>query len=140
MKRRETYKVADYPAYQIVRIEKITGPFSADLQTPHYILKDGDELALDSGSVKHGHHYQIGSVISSALERGDDPFEAIERATKNGHELHFIFGLGSSITSQTRDRKTYIEVSHGDIVRFEGKYFTIEKAPNQNLHLEPFID
>lgn len=140
MKKRQTHPVADYPAYDIVRIETITGPFSADLQEPHYVLEDGDELALDSGSVKHGHHYQIGSVVSSALERGDDPLEAVERATNNGHKLHFIFGLGSSITSQKRDKKTYIEVSYGDIVRFEGRYFTIDKAPNQNLRLEPFTD
>lgn len=133
---RQTYPITSYPAYNIIRVVKAAARFNKDLMFT--ALEAGDQLALDSGRVKHGHHYQIGSVISSSLKDDRDPLEAVERAIKNGHEMHFIFGLGTTLTSHMQNKKTYIEINLGDIVRFEGKYFTIEKAPNNNLRFEPF--
>lgn len=82
--------------------------------------------------------FRISSVASSALQRNDDPVEAVERAKRLGHELVFIYGLGASIVAGgPRAPEPYIRVTIGMTVRFQGNFYTIEKAPNHNLRLQP---
>jgi hypothetical protein len=110
-----------------------------DLEPTSYIFRDqpiqakplasGDRLVVDGL-----HTYQIGSVVSHALQNDDDPVAAVAQAKANGHELVYIFGLGARIS---RTPKAYIRIDIGDLVRFEGNTYTIGTAPNRNLRLIP---
>lgn len=102
------------------------------------VLRAGEELADANKPMRH---YQIYSVISSALKDGDDPLYAYQRALERGHKLHFIYALGSSITAWKRDRKQYIGVRIGSRYWFEGHVFEITKESNDNLGLKliPFV-
>lgn len=94
-------------------------------------LVAGEKLVLDGLRT-----YTIGSVVSYAMENDHDPIEALDRARKNGHELVFIYGNGASITAHRREPTPHVIVEVGMQVKFEGCYYTIEKAPNQNLRLQ----
>lgn len=94
------------------------------------ILKDGDILHLN------GSHYMIGSVVSSCLEYNECPIEGVTRAIENGHKLHFVFGLGVSITATPQSRLQAVKVDWGMEIYFQGHLFTIEKAPNNNISLK----
>jgi len=132
---REYKVVADYPAYDVIRFEP-KKTYTSRLHPTSYKLYAGDELVLaGSGRYAHTRKYKINSVVSSTLSDGRDPVAAVERAKNNGHELHFIFGLGSVLTSHKVEKKRFIEVKHGDVVEFEGLIFTIEPANNDNLSL-----
>lgn len=107
-------------------------------------LIDNERLVLPLESrFGHGliyHTFTIGSVVSYALRNGDDPVAAIDRARSFGHELVFIFGNGSCIHNGPRSTTKHILVELGMTVRFEGNLYTIERAPNDNLRLKPFVD
>jgi hypothetical protein len=51
--------------------------------------------------------------------------------------LHFVFGLGSSITSGRKEKTDKIALEWGQKIVFEGRIFELVKAPNQNVRLAP---
>lgn len=111
------------PGYDVVTL--------AERPNTDYVeLKSGDRLD------KNMKHYMIDSVISSTIDDNRDPMVAYERAVRLGHDLHFIFPLGTSITSHRREKETYIKVWVGMKIKFEGKFFTIVARNNDNLGLE----
>lgn len=116
------------PAYDVV--EGTLERYSAD---PCVVLTDGVELA---NADKPMRHYMIGSVVSSCMKRGDCPIDAVERAKGFGHDLHFIFALGSCISLHKQARTTYVGVRVGQRVKFEGRYFEIVAQANDNLGLK----
>ena len=79
--------------------------------------------------------FTISSVVSSALEYNDDPLEAVERALKNGHKLHFIYSNGTTISACKQAVVTHVKVDLETFYRFEGKIFRLAIAPNNNLKL-----
>lgn len=82
-------------------------------------------------------NHKVGSVFSSAVESGDDPLAAYERAVKLGHNVTFIFALASVISNTALPTVRVIEISLGDHILVEGKEFEIEQAGNRQLHLAP---
>lgn len=113
-----------YPAYDVVQLPKnLKGVI---------VLRDGDQLCLRED---HMRHFAIGSVVSYALRNGDCPIKAVERARERRDETHYIFGLGSCITSHKQPREMYVQVSVDEIVQFEGRRFQIVNQPNRNLGL-----
>lgn len=102
-------------------------------------LKAGDELALKTDNARTCwlRHYSISSVVSYSMESGRDPIQAVERSKAKGDPLHWINGIGAMLTAHEREREAYIEVSVGQIIKFEGLKFEIIAAPNSNLSLEP---
>lgn len=104
------------------------GPMSV---TP---LDDGEKLVLDGLRT-----FTIGSVVSYALKTGRDPVEALDSARENGHELVWINGNGSMISSTQGAPEHLVQVEVGMQVHFEGRYYTIENAPNKNLQLKPLV-
>jgi hypothetical protein len=103
-------------------------------------LFEAEDLVLPYQSIRHGilyRTYQIGSVIGGAVKDGNDPLEALERAKSFGHQLVFIFGLGSSIHNGPRSTRKHIFVKHGMTVRFMGQFYEIIKTSNDNLGLKP---
>ncbi|PYJ10797.1 MAG: hypothetical protein DMF06_05170 [Verrucomicrobia bacterium] len=115
----------DFPAYDVV--EPIASAFRG---MP--VLTAGDELALADSPMQH---YKISSVASYALQNNDCPIEAVERAKANGHDLHFVFALGTVLTSHKRAKGRYIGIECGREYWFEGKVIRFEPAPNRNLKL-----
>lgn len=101
-------------------------------QTGCIELYDGDEIYCNvRGTV--GQKFSVGSVISYAFRNGNDPIALYKRAVEHGHPIHYIFGLGVCLTSGKQLKDRFIHIELGQRVKFEGIYFTIEKAPNDNL-------
>lgn len=101
-------------------------------RTGAVMLKAGDEIALVSAPMQH---YQMGSVVSSALRYNECPMKAVERARGFGHALHFAFALGTCLHSGPIVKGRYIGVELGQRIEFEGRTFEIAAAPNRNIKL-----
>lgn len=68
----------------------------------------------------------------------EEAMAKIEFDLKNwGEPQHTIIANGSCIKSDDyeKETETWIALSFGDIVKFAGEYFTIEKASNNNCKL-----
>lgn len=115
---------AEYPAYTVLNRAEVDGVL--------WISVD-DKLCLVGD---HMRHYQAGSVVRYAQQYDECPIKAVKRATDNGHDLHWINQLGSSITDSARPRETYVCVAIGQTVRFEGQHFLITLEGNKNLGLK----
>lgn len=118
--------IDDYPAYAIV----------ADKGREY---QDGEKIAVPYQSLRHGKlysFYQLGSVEAHARKRGEDPDAAVarERSLPNG-KLYYAFGLGASLTAWERPKEVVPGFEIGDTIRFEGKRFRIDRAPNNNVEL-----
>lgn len=131
--------VDSFPAYKVVRRELTTAAYikGKRVDISFTEIQAGDKLGVKTNRGYYNEYYP-GSVVSYALENGEDPIEAIETAKSRGHELHWINACAVSITSHSRPQETLILVEPGMVVRFEGKLFTIKKAPNNNLQLVPY--
>lgn len=120
--------IKDYPAFSIYKMPEFR----------QAKMIDGMEFAMPFETRNYGTQYRffkIGSVIGSAIHNGDDPLAALERAKGFGHELHFVFGLGVSITSHQRAKEEKFALNWGDVIGFHGKRFKLAKAPNDNVAL-----
>lgn len=111
--------IKSFPAYDIVTREKDTNGFVN--------VSAGDKLHLDYSL------FEVGSVVSYALENNRDPIEAYNRAIDLDHNTHWILGLGASLSNTKRDRYKVLDVDFEAVYYFEGHAFTIEKRPNNNL-------
>lgn len=98
-------------------------------------LIGGDTLGVwhDKGFYRR---YKISSVAAYALEYNECPIKAVERAKSFGHPLHYIFALATCVSSSPAPRETIIAVKLGTLVYFQGRYFTIIPANNDNLALK----
>jgi hypothetical protein len=80
----------------------------------------------------------FGSVASYALENNECPFMAAERANTFGHELYWLNQSATVISSNPSTLPKRILLQPEDVVRFEGKLFTLQDAPNNNKSLIPY--
>lgn len=125
--------LADFPAYAVYEMPEFRKAK----------MIDGMEFAMPFPSTRYGtqyHFFKIGSVGGYAVKNGDCPVEAVERAKANGHELHYVYGLGASISNQQREKGEKFALAWGEEIGFEGKRYTLEKAPNQNVRLVPVAE
>nr|CAI3971084.1 hypothetical protein ORM20_00030 [Ochrobactrum phage ORM_20] len=120
--------LADFPAYTIISPESNRLVDNEKFMVPFPALRNPREMIW--------REFCIGSVISYALRTGNDPIESLDHARKNGHELHYVFGLGSSITSHQRPHETKKGFHFGDVIEFEGIKFELVPAPNSNVALK----
>ena len=97
-------------------------------------LRDGDVLSIGYK------RYKVGSVASYALQYNECPIEAVKRAEKDGHELHYVYGLGTAITAQGIKPDYGVAVEYGDVIYFEGHLFELIQAPNYNVELKMLPD
>jgi hypothetical protein len=117
--------IDDFPAYAIV----------ADKDRKYL---DGEKIAVPFKSTRHGTLYSfycLGSVAGYAVKHGEDVEAAIAQARSKGHKLHYAFGLGASLTAWERPKEIVPGFEIGETIRFAGKRFRIERAPNQNIGL-----
>lgn len=117
--------VESFPAYDVVEIE------------PHYDgylrLFDGDLISVGSGPQSTR---KMGSVVSYALNNGDCPIEAYERAIQNGHDTHYVMNLGSCLSASEQAKETRIYVEEGQKIRFEGRLFEVV-IQHKNAAIKP---
>uniref|UniRef100_A0AAU8HYA3 Uncharacterized protein n=1 Tax=Rhizobium phage IG49 TaxID=3129228 RepID=A0AAU8HYA3_9CAUD len=118
--------IVSFPAYTIV-------------SPAHNKLRHGESIMVEFDAIRGGtiwREFKVGTVASYAIEYFECPIKAVERAKANGHELHYAFGMGVSITSHKRDHEIKKGFRFGDEIILEGYVFEIVKAPNSNIALK----
>ncbi len=84
------------------------------------------------------------SVVSYALDYNECPIEAYERCLQNqidfpynGHTTHWASPKTVMLSSTPIERKkpVAVDVEFGDCVKFEGRWFQLGEANNDNLSL-----
>jgi len=85
-------------------------------------------------------NWRISSVFTCALESNKCPLEAYERAKSFGHQIYFIYGIGSCLTNSKREKTARVVVFDGLKIKFQGKKFVVRPAANQNWHLEEIVE
>lgn len=118
--------IRSHPAYDIVRREK---------DRSGVINVTAGEHITDSTML--GSWY-FGSVVSYALKYNDCPIEQVARSVKKGEDLHWLIAHSPCVSSNPTKLEPRILIEDGDVIRFEGKLFTVEIAPNHNKKLMPY--
>lgn len=128
--------IASFPGYDIVSPQMkdypIYGKVARQMAIP---VKAGDVVAIEFKSMRGDTLYDMftfGSVVSYSEKSDECPIRAVERATERGHELHWMNRNSVCISdSKTEAKPTYTGVIWGNVVRFEGRFFTITRDGNQ---------
>lgn len=81
--------------------------------------------------------WYFGSVASYSLENNKCPYKAAEHAKKNGHKLYWISSCATCISDSPQQLPNRILLTEDDVIRFEGHYFKIKPAANNNYSLVP---
>lgn len=98
-------------------------------------LKAGDFIQI---GLKAQPRFSMGSCASYALENGGCPIESIKHAKEMSHEIHWISSQGSILTSHQQEKVQIIVLEDGELIRFEGHYFTVHPDHNCNMKLKPY--
>ena len=105
-------------------------------QTNHvYIELDDQDTLYWAGS---NQTYNIGSVFTYAMRNGDCPLATYQQAKEFGHKIYWITQQATAVTGTRTAPREAVSVSIGQIVKFQGHFFLIVGAPNDNLDLKPF--
>jgi len=115
--------ITEYPAYDVVSFHSQAGNK----------VFDGEYLYCAANHTS----WKLGSVVGFALEGGRDPIADYNDAVKAGHETHYAFGVGASISSNPQKLDRRIAIEYGDVITFHGQEFIIQKAANYNIKLVP---
>lgn len=118
--------VAEFPAYRIV---------AADLSRE---FQYGEQFAVPYESGRYGTMYRmytLGSVAGYAADYNEDPTAAVERARARGEELYWANQNSTMLTAWDRPQEVLPMVQYGEVIRFAGKQFRVQPAPNQNVRL-----
>ncbi len=129
--------VAEYPAFVVVaRQPKTITIFTANRGRIEeaVVLRAGEIVVLPN----HLTRYEISSVASSAIQNNDCPIEAIDRAKEFGHKLVYFVQKSACLSNHEthpEDRPRVIQVEIGMKIMFQGHFYEIQSAPNDNLKL-----
>ena len=118
--------IADYPAYTILSPDRAKE------------WADGEVFAIAYDTRHHGrlwNFYTLGCVEDYARSYGEDPAAAVANAKAKGHKLYWANANGVSLTAWKRAKETRVGFEYGDTLRFKGKTFRLDKAPNNNVNL-----
>jgi hypothetical protein len=83
--------------------------------------------------------YYAYSTMLYAITNNQDPIAAFKMAEKDGEAVYWISPRSSSLTSHKREQRVAYAYAIGDIVRFQGKLFELQAAPNNNVTLEEVV-
>jgi len=95
-----------------------------------------DILHSDHAGGRAGHTYHADSIWSYALRHGDCPQRLYERTLEFGHQTHWINQELAIISDRHEPIQEAVSVWPGQIVRFQGRFFRIRAAANDNLALD----
>lgn len=76
--------------------------------------------------------WQFGSAVSYALQNNRDPIAAYENCAG---PTHWLNGTASVLSSQPSEKELRILITEDDLICFEGSYFKVLPAPNDNKRL-----
>ena len=126
--------IVKYPAYTIIKAETNRLVHGEKFMVPFPSIRNPREMIW--------REFSIGSVVSYAMENKECPITAIDQACKNGHghELHYVFGCGASITSHSRPHEIKKGFRFGEVIEFEGRKFELVPAPNSNVGLKEITE
>lgn len=122
--------IATYPAYDVVQPDTDDRGAARITAGEPLMIYRGDNYTGDS------HEAYAGSIVSYALASGRDPIELVQRALKNGEEMHWISLASVTITARRRAKRVVKALHAGQLVNFEGLTFAIVNAANDNYRLE----
>lgn len=124
--------IADYPAYIIVEnrpnwrgqiVIRANEVYAIRLKK-HY--RTGDQLWA---------FVTAGSAASYAIANDECPVAGYARAKNKGHKTHWLNTNATVLSANPGPKTTHKEIIVGQIVVFEGRYFKVERAPNDNWTL-----
>jgi hypothetical protein len=124
--------VKSYPAFNVVTREAHNGYVANEVKA---INISSNEIMTDS---KMLHGWRFGSSVSYALENNNCPIAAYQKSLDRGEKTHWISSCAITISATSQGLLDRILIQDGDVVRFEGRLFTIAKAPNNNKVLVPY--
>ncbi len=97
-------------------------------------FKHGDRLLVGKYDV-----FKVGTVVSYALESGNDPIACYLETVERGQKTHWLNPEASCIHNGPRSTEVIYDLSRsmGDVgtIWIEGKAFTLKYAPNRNIDL-----
>lgn len=82
--------------------------------------------------------WEFGSVVSYSLQNNMCPLESAKRAETHKEPLHWLNPVMAVLTSSAQETSTRILIQKGDVIKFEGRLFTVESAANDNKKLVPY--
>jgi hypothetical protein len=124
--------IADFPAYRIYR------PYDGRK------FRHGEKIALPVETRTHGtlwHFFTLGTVEGYAIQNGECPIEALARhekfaaELKDGRERYWANADAVCIHNGPKTKNEVPGFNWGDKIVLQGKTFTIEHAPNNNVKL-----
>mgnify|MGYP000689959173 CR=1 FL=1 len=127
--------LATFPAYTILRPKLYVAPCDPR-ELPE--LTSGIAFRIPFQTKNHGimwHGFIPGSVVSSCIEHRICPVRGIDRARERGRDLHWINAEPVEVTAKIRPHEYVEGLNFGDLVRFEGRVFRLDPAPNSNVAL-----
>lgn len=131
--------IADFPAVAYARaVMSDTQVVYGEPTRKAVKVQHGDKFALTFTSRSHGvqhHGFQFGSVAAYAMEYHECPIASYNDAKSKSQPTHYAFGRGSTITNRNEEKRIEAALSWDDTILFEGRYFTLKEAGNQNVEL-----
>lgn len=109
--------VAEYPAYKVL----------AGSEKSFYAPGETILIGLSQ--------YKLGDVFSYALQNGECPLAAQQKAYLRGHEIYWASALGACLSSSPKEQEIVFAQEFGDVIKYAGKKFQLVKAPNNNVSL-----
>jgi hypothetical protein len=110
--------VETYPAWDIVERQKTA--------TGLTVITARETLALRGASPCR--IYYASSVMTYAIESGNCPIEALDRAREHGHQTHWISPRASALTAWKQPREKHVAIEIGMRILFEGRIFEVGKC------------
>jgi len=102
-----------------------------------YIEIDHEDILFsDHAGGRAGRTYHADSIFSYALRHGDCPQRLYERALEFGHQAYWVNQEHAIISDRSQPIREAVAVRPGQIVRFQGRFFRIAAAANDNLTLD----
>jgi len=106
-------------------------------------IKHGLHLNINDPRQSLPAHATVGTVIGYAMDNAEDPIDAYNSVVKQNNDIpsraHYVFvwiSLDGTVISNSPERKVIrVNVSVGDVVKLEGKFYSIEPAHNDNFKL-----
>lgn len=129
-----TKVVADFPAVKYVEARETADYDNSGIKIVQVHHRDEFASQLREG---HQTNFSFFSVFGSALGSCEDPIKQMERAVGFGHELHGVIQSSVGISDQKSEKKLTGVIKIGQKIKFEGKYFELQKSANNNIHLNP---
>jgi hypothetical protein len=129
----------ELPAFQVISPPENNRAWVGS-ESPYRAFSAGTEVMVQMPTHSRDgiiwRKFYFGSCASYALENQECPIAAYERALKLGHPTHWLNTSSVVLTSHKEAQKVLYGLVIGDIVRFEGRDFTLVAVDNENIALK----